>query len=198
MKRWYWVPICPGPCLCCCWHPVRRCCICRIIDSPHGIQSSGYSLLPPLCPLSLWSSRLCSLIVSAEAPSQPGTSLLSFGGLEVFRNTDQLSSSWTVYSIVLIITLRLFRFEGDDHRRKVPLWVYEGACHKNVLYCVDFEHLLGPPLWVCPHTCSVQVSRRNGGKGGGGAGTIEFFRTDKFRIHPLKVFVGPTSIAINA
>lgn len=123
MQRWFWVPICPGPCLCCCWRPVRRCCICRIIDSPHGIQSSG-------CPL-----------------------LLSFGGLEVFRNTDQLSSSWTVYSIALIITLRLFRFERGNHRRKVPLWVCAGVCCKHVPCCVDLEHILRSECVPTPVLC---------------------------------------------
>lgn len=85
-----------------------------------------------------------------------GLHFLSFDGLEVFRNIVQMSSSWTICSISLIITLRLYRFEGEDHRRKVPFLVSEGVCCKYTPCCVDFEHLLGFSLLiVSPHLFST-------------------------------------------
>lgn len=110
-----------------------------------GIQSSGCPLVSPYPPQS---SRLPSVIMSAEVSPHPGIHFLSLDGLEVFRNIDQMSSSCRVCSIFLIIAW--------DHRfgEKITEEKYHfHSVWRGVLQACAMLCGLGTPVGVLHYEC---------------------------------------------
>lgn len=107
---------------------------------------------------------------------------LSFDGLEVFRNIDQMSSSCKVYSVFLIIAWD-HRFEGEDYRREVPF----SQCLKGCAMLCWLGTPVGFSTGNVSLTCSVAVEQEREEKKGRHR---ELFRADKCQNTPLVVLYG--------